>query len=241
MTETTETKPKTTRKPAASTVPAIYTSLQKVMEGVANIPKTGVMNFGKTNYTYLKADDVQERLNPLLRENNIIVRPDYTVENVTRGGDRQINYVYVALSMTYISTVDGSEHITGPFYGEAQASDDKSINKALTQALKNANRVIFQFASGEPEADDFPSGQQGQAAAPPKSTQPAALRNAAKQNAAKPTANSDNEALKARIRAAIESEKVTREAVNLAQEALKAEGKTGADINQGIIEALNIE
>lgn len=165
MTEETTTaeKPKRTTRTATAkgSAPAIYGAIHKVMEGMASIPKNGVMSFGKTNYTYLKADDVQERLNPLLVEHGIIVKADYTVENVDRGrgeGAPTVPYVYVQLLLTYIAVEDGSElQVSG--FGEAQAADDKSINKALTQAIKNVHRTTFQFASGEPEPDDYAPGQ----------------------------------------------------------------------------------
>lgn len=169
--ETTEKKPRATRTAAAkSTAPAVYGAIHNVMKGLANIPKNGVMKFGNTHYQYLKADDVQEKLNPLLVEHGIIVKSDYTVETLNRGRSEQasVPYVYVHLILTYISIEDGSEFQVSGF-GEAQASDDKSINKALTQAIKNVHRATFQFASGEPEPDDFAPGQgQPQAQGNPK-------------------------------------------------------------------------
>lgn len=131
-------------------VPAIFNAMLKVMEGVANIPKNGEMSFGNTSYKYLKADDVQEALNPLLIKNKIVVGSRYTVD-VGQRGNR--DYVYVTLELTYYSTEDGSEYPTVEAVGESIAGDDKSINKALTQAIKNAHRATFQFASGEPEPD----------------------------------------------------------------------------------------
>lgn len=134
-------------------VPAIYGALAKVQAAMANIPKNGRMSFGKTNYEYLKADDVQERINPLLTEHGIIVSSQYTVTDVLRGSERGVPFVYVNLTLEYISVKDGSKHVVTAV-GESQAQDDKSINKALTQAIKNSHRATFQFASGEPEPDD---------------------------------------------------------------------------------------
>jgi ERF superfamily len=137
-------------------VPAIYGAIANVQAGLANIPKNGVMKFGATSYTYLKADDVQEAINPLLNSHGVIVRPEYTVETLTRGRGEGAPYVYVSLALTYVAVEDGSE-FTVRSVGESAATDDKSINKALTQAIKNAHRVTFQFASGEPEPDDVPA------------------------------------------------------------------------------------
>lgn len=153
MTETaTKAAPKT---PTKSTVPAVYGALLKVTEGLRSIPKNGVLSFGKTSYSYLKADDVQEALNPLLIANGLIVKSQYHVDQIGRGrGETGAAFVNVNLSLTYISTVDGSE-LTVTSVGESAGSDDKSINKGLTQAIKNSHRAQFQFASGESEPDDI--------------------------------------------------------------------------------------
>lgn len=131
-------------------VPAIYGALLEVQRGLANIPKNGQMKFGATSYAYLRADDVQEKLNPLLTENRIVVRADYDVTDMDKANRP---WVYVNLVLTYVSVDDGSEFSVSAV-GESQAGDDKSVNKALTQAIKNAHRATFQFASGEDEPDN---------------------------------------------------------------------------------------
>ena len=159
------TEAKTAPAKTKAGVPAVYGSLHAVMEGLKNIPKNGKMKFGSTEYEYLRADDVQERINPLLLENNLIVRPEYTVDQINRGRGEGVPYVNVNLALTYISTLDGTE-VTVHAVGESQASDDKSVNKGLTQAIKNAHRAQFQFASGEKEPDDLPPVERTQATAP---------------------------------------------------------------------------
>ena len=86
-------------------VPAIYTSMLEVQKGIGNIPKNGEMKFGATSYKFLRAEDVQEKINPLLSENNIITNAQYGVRESVRGNR---DYVYVDLSLTYISSLDGS-------------------------------------------------------------------------------------------------------------------------------------
>lgn len=191
-------------------VPAIYGAMQGVMAGIANIPKTGVMKFGSTNYTYLKADDVQEKLNPLLNENKIVVAAEYETTESDRGNR---NYVFVHLTLTYISSVDGSSFPPVRSVGECIAADDKSINKALTQAIKNAHRTAFQFASGEQDPDDAAPVQT------PKAVENAQKLKDARQKAA-PMKKSDSLSagvmqIKARIRDNfIDKGKVTSEQVN---------------------------
>lgn len=139
-------------------VPAIYTSMQGVMEGLKNVPRNGVMSFGQgaraTSYNYLRADDVQEAINPLLTANQIVLASKYSI---TEGERNDRAYIYVHLTLEYISAVDGSKFPEVKAVGEAIAGDDKSINKALTQAIKNAHRATFQFASGEEDSDSAPA------------------------------------------------------------------------------------
>ncbi len=218
----------------SETVPAIYAAMHKVMQGVANIPKSGEMKFGATNYKYLRADDVQEKLNPLLTENGIVVSAQYTVRDTEKGNR---HWVYVDLDLTYISTEDGSAFPTIKATGESIAGDDKSVNKALTQAIKNAHRAAFQFASGEPEPDDVAPGQQASA---PAQT-PAQRRIAAAQTGpAAPVANPAAK-IKAAIRAYIGSDDTKKDDVNARMAALKKDGKTELQQLSGVAEELGLD
>lgn len=201
---------------------AIYTSILEVQKGLANVPKNGEMKFGATSYKYLKADDVQEALNPLLSSNNIVVNAQYTTRDVEKG-NRQ--WVYVDLDLTYISALDGSEFPVVKATGESIAGDDKSVNKALTQAIKNAHRATFQFASGEPEPDMLPPG-----AAPATTNAPAKSPTAAKLDKARtPVAKKpDSDDNQAKVRTWIGSDDERKTQANAAYERIKATGKTGA-------------
>lgn len=214
---------------------AIYKALGNVMEGIGNIPKTGVMKFGNTSYNYLRADDVQERLNPLLRENNIIVQPKYEYSQTSRSvraGNDGIDFVLVTLHMTYISTIDGSAIEYGPFVGEAQGGDDKSINKALTQALKNANRIIFQFASGEQEPDDVaPQAQK---------PEPKALAGAKRLPKPKTDVGGELATLKKQLQEWIGDDDARRTLVNDTHKAGKGTGLEGAALFKHVIETVGV-
>lgn len=224
-----------TAKIEASPVPAVYGALHKVMDGIANVPKRGEMKFGQTSYKYLKADDVQEALNPLLQEHGLIVKSDYSVETLSRGRGEGAPFVYVHLSLTYIAVEDGSS-LTVTSVGEAQAQDDKSINKALTQAIKNTHRATFQFASGEPEPDDAPPSASKPAAASPTSQ---------KLDKARPAAPvADLNALKAAVRTYIsesEDPEATRKEVIALSDKIKADtGKSGVELQKHLNKELGL-
>jgi hypothetical protein len=219
----------------SETVPAIYAAMHKVMQGVANIPKSGEMKFGATNYKYLRADDVQEKLNPLLTENGIVVNAQYTVRDAEKGNR---HWVYVDLDLSYISTEDGSVFPVVKATGESIAGDDKSVNKALTQAIKNAHRATFQFASGEPEPDDLPPGTQ--APATPRTTPAQAKVDRAKGQSA-PGRGGTLQNANVAIRKYIGTDGAKKDAVNARMAELKAEGKTELQQREVLIEELGLE
>lgn len=154
-------------------VPKIYGAMLAVASGVGTIPKNGVMKFGGTEYKYVKNDDILEKISTLLVEHHIVVKPSFTVEDVTRGSRP---FVYVNVTQTYISTEDGSEFQVD-VVGEAAAGDDKSVRKAVTQAQKMANLLTFSIATGEPDPDGIPTPEH-------KADAPAAQSPAAKKIAA---------------------------------------------------------
>lgn len=196
-------------------VPAIYASMQEVMKGIENIPKNGQMKFGQTSYSYLRADDVQDKLIPLLTQNNIVVAANYTTTEGERG-NRQ--YVFVHLELTYISSVDGSRFPTIRSVGESLAGDDKSINKALTAANKNAHRMTFQFASGEAEPDNT-------SPSPAKTTKTSAAIDRAKKAPAKA------ETWRAKVKSDfLDTEKTDRDTVNALMKSAQEEGLKGDSI-----------
>lgn len=213
----------------ATEAPKIYAALGKVQAGLASIPKNGVMKFGNTSYEYLKADDVQDRLNPLLTENKIIVQADYTVETLSRGRGEGAPYVYVHLTLTYVHQEDGSTFpVSG--VGESAATDDKSINKALTQAIKNLHRATFQFASGEREPDDTPPSSTA-------SDTPSRAVTAAKKTPPPPRKQAQSP-LRAQIKEYIDKGTLTSEEVN---ERVAKTGKKGDEAYQIVLDALKEE
>ena len=193
------------------TTPAIYAAINEVMSGLTVIPRTGKMRIktqkATIEYDYLKSDDVQERLHPLLVEKGIAVQAQYATREIVRATRFENSvqpYVNVDLEVTYFAVSDGSS-LTVKSVGECKAEDDKAINKALTQAIKNAHRATFQFPSGEPEPDD----RGAEDAKPPAATKVVSGVAKARAPRAVGLADSEKEAQQAII-ALIESGTVTK-------------------------------
>jgi hypothetical protein len=142
---------------AKAKVPGIYGKIAKITEEIGNIPKNGVMKFGSTNYSYIKADDILEKLHESLVANDVIVRPHVEAKQDVReaGANKFFVINSVTLTTTFIDVADGSEH-TVVAAGESGEIGDKGLRKAITQAQKVTNLLTFAIASGEPD----PDGQQ---------------------------------------------------------------------------------
>jgi len=159
-------------------VTEVQKAIAKVQAGVGLIPKNGHMNFGNTNYDYVKNDDILEAISALLIENDVIVRPKLLAmqtESRELGANRVLPMVVVQLEQTYISTKDGSEY-TIQVFGEGSGGDDKGLRKAVTQAQKIANLLTFSIATGEPDPDGIPTPSTeapASASAAPRKTPPA--------------------------------------------------------------------
>lgn len=192
-------------------VPAIYSAIAAIQEGVGSIPKNGEMNFKSTRYNFVKADDIQEKIHELLVANSVIVKPEILeafTEDRNMGG-RTAPFVIVKLSLKYIATSDGSEH-EAIVFGEATGTDDKSVRKAVTSAQKIANLLTFQISTGDPNDDT-----DTQPYIPPTETANASTVKIDKARSGPKTASTDLKAKRAEVKALIETS-----------------GKTAAEVNQ---------
>lgn len=200
---------------ATANTPAIYAALLEVQKGLANIPKNGVMDIANQKYNYLKAHDVQEKINPLLTKHGVIVLSDYSVRYLNPGETGLKAKTVVDLTLTYTAVADGSS-VSVSAAGESLGMDDKSVNKALTQALKNSHRAQFQFSSGEAEPDDFPSEPEARAKAP-SATPKASPRASAQAKAPSATPSVD------KVNSLVKSGKADKDEVAALRDAVMAE------------------
>lgn len=200
---------------ATANTPAIYAALLEVQKGLASIPKNGVMNIANQKYNYLKADDVQEKINPLLTKHGVVVVSEYTSRFANAEETGLKAKTVVDLTLTYVAVKDGSS-VTVKASGESLGMDDKSVNKALTQAIKNSHRTQFQFTSGEPDPDDFPSEPEAQAKAP-NTTPRTSPRASAQAKAPSATPSVD------KVNSLVKSGKVDKDEIAAMRDAIMAE------------------
>lgn len=167
-------------------VEKIYGALQKIQQGMGNIPKNGKVAFGQTKYEYVTTDDILAKYNELAAQNNVLMIPfdghydwDFVVTQQLEGRANGFGSVFFTTKYRFISTEDGSSIEVGPIVGQGAGSDDKALRKAATQTLKIALLQVFAIVTGEPDPAEAPTTP---VSAPP--AEPKAVASASKARAA---------------------------------------------------------
>lgn len=97
-------------------------------------------------FNFRGIDDALEAFGPLLAEHGVLLSPscsDLKVEpRQTKSGGTTYN-ACVSVAFTFTHMEDGSNHVVGPFYGEANDGQDKAISKATSVAERNMFFLTF--------------------------------------------------------------------------------------------------
>jgi hypothetical protein len=125
---------------------SIYKDLNEVMRSIGSIGKNSTNDFHK--YKYRGIDDMINAINPVMARVGIIIIP-YEMnlireERKNKKGEDMI-FTLVTMSYKFISGDGSSETVT--VSGEGSDSGDKSLNKAMTSAYKNALNQVFMIAT----------------------------------------------------------------------------------------------
>lgn len=122
---------------------AVLTGIQKVMDEIGAIGKN------KRNQTqgfnFRGIDDVMNTLHPLLAKAHIFVYPEtleISREERTNSKGNLLLYTLAKVRYHFVSTDDASE-VDVVVYGEGMDPGDKSLNKAMSIAMKYACFQIF--------------------------------------------------------------------------------------------------
>ena len=133
------TKPARAKAANDPHVPHVALAIKAIMKEVR---KDGIAKDSKNtqqNFNFRGIDAVLNVLSGMLPEADLIIIPRVIsrtqVERVTAKGGA-LFFSTVEADYTFQSTLDGSEKVVGPFYGEAMDSADKATNKAMSAAYK---------------------------------------------------------------------------------------------------------
>lgn len=123
-----------------STAPHVYRAWTAVKAAIAAEGIDKARKNQQQGYSFRGIDDVLNALSSILAENHLIIAPHIRsrelLERTTKDGKGALFNVVVNADYTFISSLDGSTHEVGPFYGEAMDSADKATNKAMSAAYK---------------------------------------------------------------------------------------------------------
>jgi hypothetical protein len=133
---------------------------QAIVEVMKLLQKQGISKGRKNtqqNYTFRGIDDVYNAVSSAIAQAQLTILPHYTERTVverTSANDKALFYVTVVGYYEFVSAVDGSSVVVGPFYGEAMDSGDKATNKAMSAAYKYCCMQTFCIPTeGDNDAD----------------------------------------------------------------------------------------
>lgn len=147
----------------------ISKGIQLVMDEIGAIGKNKRNTIQGFNFRGI--DDVMNTLHPLLAKANIFIVPkvlEIQREERTNSKGTTLIYTLAKVEYTFTSTEDRST-VTATVYGEGMDSGDKSLNKAMSIAMKYACFQIFCIPTEEMVDPDKESYE----VAPKKQTAPA--------------------------------------------------------------------
>ena len=147
----------------------ISKGIQLVMDEIGAIGKNKRNTMQGFNFRGI--DDVMNTLHPLLAKANIFIVPNVLEiqrEERTNAKGTTLIYTLAKVEYTFTSTEDRST-VTATVYGEGMDSGDKSLNKAMSIAMKYACFQIFCIPTEEMVDPDKESYE----VAPKKQTAPA--------------------------------------------------------------------
>lgn len=138
---------------------AILAGIQKVMEEIGAIGKN--KKNATQGFMFRGIDDVMNTLHPLLAKAHIFVYPEtleISREERTNRNGNALLYTLAKVKYHFVSTDDASE-VVAVVYGEGMDSGDKSLNKAMSIAMKYACFQIFCIPTEEMVDPDTESHQ----------------------------------------------------------------------------------
>lgn len=173
----------------------IYAKMAAVQKAVGAIEKSGVGPSNKGSFSYVKAEDILDKVHSLLVEHDVVVVPtlEHTKHEVISSNNRNFVYVTLQAQYQYVAVEDGSSVVVSACGEGSDIGSDTATRKAATQALKISHLQTFTIPNNEFDQEGYSVDAGVPASAKPE---PRALKSARKDKVGE---------LQAKIRSFIES------------------------------------
>jgi hypothetical protein len=172
----------------------IFQKMAAIQQGVGAIEKAGVGPSSKGSFSYVKAEDILDKVHSLLVEHGVIVVPtlQHTKHEVLTVNNRNYVFATIQAAYEYIAVEDGSSVVVNACGEGSDISSDTATRKAATQALKISHLQTFTIPNNEFDQEGYPVEAPASSAKP----EPRALKTARKDKVGE---------LQAKVRGFIES------------------------------------
>jgi hypothetical protein len=127
-------------------VSKILASILAIQRDIHSVGVGKLRQNKEQNFKFRGIDDALQAFAPRLSEHNVVLAPAFqnvtTEARQTKSGGSTYN-VKLEGVFKFIHAEDGSEHIVGPVYGEANDGQDKAVSKAESIAMRQALFLAF--------------------------------------------------------------------------------------------------
>jgi hypothetical protein len=188
----------------------IYAALLEVQKKVGAIEKNGKGPSQKGGFSYIKAEDITDKVHSLLNEFGVITVPriQYANHEVVRDGSRSYITATLSIEYDYICVADGSM-VTVSSVGEgSDIGSDTATRKAATQALKISHLHLFSIPNSEYDDEGYGPADNSTAEKAPNRAVAAATK------AKAPAGGGNVDKLRAEIKVAARDKGLTSDALN---------------------------
>jgi hypothetical protein len=153
-------------------VAQVYVQMLHVMAAIA---ESGIAKSRKNKeqaFNFRGVDEAFMAFAPLLVKHSLLVIPSFSNLRVKRRPTAKGGITYSAKlegTFTFVSVIDGSKQVVGPFFGEANDGQDKAVSKA--SSVSERNMFFYTFVAphepaigGDPDAHGEDKGSDVDAA-----------------------------------------------------------------------------
>ena len=132
-------------------VPAIFGKIATIQREVGAIPRNGTGPAAKGGFSYIKAEDILDKIHALLVQENVITIPSikHTKHEVNVVNNRQYVNATIEATYTYVAVDDGSSMTVTAIGEGSDIGSDTATRKAATQALKISHLHTFTIPNSE--------------------------------------------------------------------------------------------